>query len=100
MIPVFEALADETRRALLERLRLDGPLPLSALAAGMPMTRQGVTKHLELLRAARLVRVERRGRERIHALDPQPLREATEWLAPYAARWETRIERLKQHLEE
>ena len=96
----FEAMADPTRRHLLERLRRDGPLSLSQLTDGLPMTRQAVTKHLERLREAGLLRIERRGRERIHELDPEPIREVAEFLAPYAAAWDERLARLTMHLEE
>lgn len=98
--PVFEAMADATRRALLERLRLDGPLSLNGLADGVPMTRQAVTKHVAVLRHAGLVRVRRRGRERMHELDPAPMRELADFLAPYAAAWDERLARLAAHLEE
>jgi len=64
------------------------------------MTRQAVTKHLDALAAAGLVRVRRVGRERLHELDPEPLRELQEWLAPYQAAWDRRLERLKKHIEE
>ncbi len=97
---VFEAVADPTRRALLDRLRAHDALSLSALAEGQPMSRQGVAKHLELLRQAGLVRIWRQGRERMHALDAAPLRQLDDWLAPYAAAWDRRLARLKQHLEE
>lgn len=93
-------MADPTRRGLLERLRRDGPLPLGALARGLPITRQAVTKHLHVLRDAGLLRIHRRGRERIHELDPEPLREVADFLAPYAAAWDERLARLEAHLEE
>jgi DNA-binding transcriptional ArsR family regulator len=97
---VFAAVADPTRRELLDRLRAEGSLPLNALAAGVPMTRQAVTKHLDALRAAGLVRVTRRGRERVHELDDAPLRDVAAWLAPYAAEWDLRLARLERHLED
>ena len=97
---VFEAMADPTRRALLERLRLGGPLSLNGLADGVPMTRQAVTKHVDVLRHAGLVTVRRRGRERMHELDPAPMREVADFLAPYAAAWDERLERLAAHLED
>jgi len=96
----FEAIADPTRRALLDRLRRGGSLSLRDLAEQLPMTRQAVTKHLDALRQAGLVRVTRRGRERLHSLEPAPLREVNDWLAPYAAAWDERLERLRTHLEE
>jgi DNA-binding transcriptional ArsR family regulator len=97
---VFDAVADPTRRVLLDRLRSEGSLSLNALADGLPMTRQAVTKHLDALRSAGLVRVTRRGRERLHELDDAPLRDLASWLAPYAAEWDRRLVRLERHLEE
>jgi len=97
---VFDALADPTRRALLDRLRADGPLSLTALADRQPMTRQAVAKHLDTLERAGRVSTWRAGRQRLHALAPEPLREVADWLAPYAAAWDARLARLKRHLEE
>jgi DNA-binding transcriptional ArsR family regulator len=96
----FDAIADPTRRALLDRMRGHGPMSLSELANDLPMTRQAVTKHLDALRRAGLVRVTRRGRERLHTIVPEPLREVDDWLAPYAATWDERLQRLRTHLEE
>lgn len=96
----FDAVADPTRRTLLERLRRAGPLPLGALAGGLPMSRQAVTKHLDVLRDAGLLQIRRRGRERIHHLNPAPLREVADFLAPYAAAWDERLAGLERHLEE
>lgn len=98
MESVFQAVADPTRRALLERLRRSGPLAVKQLAAGLPMSRQAVTKHLDTLTAAGLVTIERRGRERIHHLETAPLRRVDEWLQPYAEQWDARLERLERHL--
>ena len=97
---VFEAVADPTRRTLLDRLRRHDALSLSALADGQPMTRQAVAKHLDLLRQAGLITTWRRGRERMHSLDAAPLRQMDDWLAPYAAAWDRRLARLKRHVEE
>jgi DNA-binding transcriptional ArsR family regulator len=97
---VFEAVADPTRRALLDRLRRHDALSLSALADGQPMSRQAVAKHLDLLSEAGLVITWRRGRERMRALDAGPLRQLDAWLEPYAAAWDRRLARLKRHLEE
>jgi DNA-binding transcriptional ArsR family regulator len=93
-------LADPTRRELLDRLRHGGPMSLSQLAERLPMSRQAVTKHLDALKRAGLVSITRRGRERLHSLNPAPLREVDDWLAPYAAAWDARLLRLQQHLEE
>lgn len=100
MTTLFDAVADPTRREILERLRLRGPLSVSEVADGLPMTRQAVTKHLDALEAAGLIRIARVGRQRMHELDPGPLRELHEWLAPYEAEWERRLDRLRNHLEE
>jgi DNA-binding transcriptional ArsR family regulator len=99
-LPIFEALADPTRRQLLEQLRSSGPLSLGVLAKHQPMSRQAVAKHLHVLSDAGLVSTWRQGRERLHALDPEPLREVDDWLAPYAAAWDKRLARLKKHVEE
>ena len=96
----FEAIADPTRRLLLERLRTGGSLSVSELAADLPMTRQAATKHLDALRRAGLIRVRRSGRERLHELDPAPLRAVEDWLKPYAAAWDEALERLRRHVEE
>ena len=97
---VFEAVADETRRALLERLRTLGRATLKDLAADQPMSRQAVTKHLDILADAGLVRIRREGRTRVHELHAAPLEELETWLAPYAAAWDRRLTRLKRHLDE
>lgn len=96
----FAAVADPTRRRLLDRLRQAQPLTLGALAEGLPITRQAVTKHLDVLSDAGLLRIRREGRERLHELDPAPLEAVEDWLAPYAAAWDERLGLLRHHLEE
>jgi len=100
MDPVFVAVADPTRRLLLQRLRAGGSLSVTALGEGLPMTRQAVSKHLGILRASGLVRVRRDGREQLHELDAEPLRAVDEWLRPYAAAWDTKLAALRRHLGE
>lgn len=100
MTDVFAAVADPTRRELLERLRTEGPQSVSALAAPLPMSRQAVTKHLDTLTDCGLIRLRRRGRLRLHELNPQPLRHIDEWLRPYEELWDRRLSRLRQHLED
>jgi len=97
---VFDAVADPTRRVLLDRLRHRSGLSLSELADGLPMSRQAVTKHLDALRRAGLVRIRREGRERLHALDARPLETVDDWLRPYAEAWDRRLEALRSHLGE
>lgn len=100
MDAIFAAVADPTRRLLLERLRSGEPLSVTELSRGLDITRQAVTKHLDALGDAGLVRIHRQGRERLHELDPQPLRAVEDWLAPYARAWDDRIDALRRHLGE
>ena len=84
MDAVFKALADPVRRSLLDGLRERGGQTLSELCAGRGMTRQAVTKHLAVLEAANLVATERRGREKLHHLNPVPIQEiADRWIGQY-----------------
>ena len=70
---VFAALADEYRRILLERLRRSNGQPLARLCDGLPISRQAVTKHLAALEGASLVLTQKRGREKLHFLNPVPI---------------------------
>jgi uncharacterized protein YndB with AHSA1/START domain/DNA-binding transcriptional ArsR family regulator len=82
--PVFKALADPTRRLLLDRLRRQNGQTLSELCSSLGMARQSATQHLDLLAQANLVAVVRRGRERLHYLNPAPIHEIGErWIAAY-----------------
>src|SRR5678809_1435117 len=81
---VFKALADPTRRKLLDRLHADNGQTLGELCERVAMTRQAVTKHLVLLEQANLVATVRRGREKLHYLNPVPLHEIYErWIGKY-----------------
>ncbi|MEP7241326.1 MAG: helix-turn-helix domain-containing protein [Devosia sp.] len=83
---VFSALADEYRRVLLERLKRRNGQTLSRLCDGLPITRQAVTKHLVALELASLVVSERRGREKLHFLNPVPIHAvAIRWLRQFDA---------------
>lgn len=97
----FAALADPTRRGILELLRERSTLNAGEIAAHFPqMSRAAVSKHLGVLRQARLVRARERGREWHYRLDPQPLAEIyREWLASFAPLWEASLERLKRQVE-
>jgi DNA-binding transcriptional ArsR family regulator len=98
---VFRALADPTRRGLLDKLfRQDGQ-PLVALEQGLPMTRFGVMKHLKVLEEAGLVTTRKRGREKLHFLNPVPIRLVHDrWVSKYAAPWAATLSGLKQGLED
>lgn len=98
--PVFAALGDETRLGLLARLGEGRPLSITALAAGQPMSRQAVTKHLRVLETAGLVRSERAGREQHWELEAQRLEDAKDWLETLSRRWDERLERLRAFVEE
>jgi DNA-binding transcriptional ArsR family regulator len=98
MSDVFAAVADPTRRYLLGRLREGGPASIARLSEGLPMTRQAVTKHLGVLEAAGLIEKRPEGREMVHALSSEPLKQVSDWLAPYEAAWDERLARLEAHL--
>jgi DNA-binding transcriptional ArsR family regulator len=95
---VFRAIADPTRRAILDRLRA-GPANAGALAADFRSSRPAISKHLRVLRKARLVVDERLGRERLYTVDPVPLQSVAGWLEGYRAFWQTSLTRLKRNLE-
>jgi DNA-binding transcriptional ArsR family regulator len=95
---VFRAIADPTRRAILDRLRA-GPANAGALAANFRSSRPAVSKHLKVLRDARLVTDTRIGRERVYAVNPVPLQSVAGWLEGYRAFWQASLTRLKRNLE-
>ena len=100
MSDTFLAISDPTRRRILNRLRTQGSLSVTELSEPLSMTRQAVTKHLDLLERAGLLEHRRQGRKRIHRLKAQPLEDVADWLAPYATAWDRRLSRLQTHLEE
>ena len=98
---VFKALADATRRHLLDRLHADNGQTLGQLCTHLEMTRQAVTKHLAVLEAANLVVTVRRGREKLHYLNPVPINEIYErWIGKYERRRVRVLHDLKKALEE
>lgn len=98
--PLFAALGDETRLSLLADLSRGGPRSIVQLGAASAVTRQAVAKHLAVLADAGLVRSERRGRERIYALDPRRLDDAHGFLDRISREWDVALERLRAHLED
>ena len=94
----YGALADPSRRAILERLR-GGERSVNELREGLAPSQPGVSKHLKVLREARLVEARPAGRQRMYALRAQPLAEVDAFLAPYRAFWEQRLDALERHLE-
>ena len=95
---VFRAIADPTRRAILDRLRAGGA-PVNALAAEFSQSRPAISKHLRVLRQAHLVREQRVGRERLYQLDSVPLQQVAGWLEGYRALWQISLDNLKRYLE-
>ena len=101
MDAVFKALADASRRKLLDALHADNGETLSELCAHLDMTRQAVTKHLRLLEKANLVATVRRGREKLHYLNPVPLHEIYErWIGKYERHRLLALSDLKKNLED
>jgi uncharacterized protein YndB with AHSA1/START domain len=101
MDAVFKALADPTRRSLLDDLYEEDGQTLSALERRLPMTRIGVMKHLRVLEEAGLLTTKRRGREKLHFLNPVPIRLVHDrWVSKYAEPWAATLTGLKKRLEE
>jgi uncharacterized protein YndB with AHSA1/START domain/DNA-binding transcriptional ArsR family regulator len=101
MDAVFKALADQTRRSLLDELFEQDGQTLGALERRLPMTRFGVMKHLKVLEEAGLVTTKRRGREKLHFLNPVPIRLVHDrWVSKYAEPWAAGLSGLKRQIEE
>jgi DNA-binding transcriptional ArsR family regulator len=99
-VAVFTALADPTRRAILNELARAGPATVSDLARQLPITRQGVAKHLGQLAEAGLVRLdEPYGRRQPYRLDPAPIQMALVWLSALASQWDHRLAGLSTYLD-
>jgi DNA-binding transcriptional ArsR family regulator len=96
--PLFAALGDSTRLELIARLSRDGPQSISDLAEDATISRQAVTKHLEILEEAGLARSRREGRERIFELRPQRLAVAHRYLDQIGRQWDAALDRLQAHL--
>ena len=97
--PLFAALGDETRLKLLVRLSAGGPKSISRLTAKSPVSRQAISKHLDVLAHAGLVRGSRRGRERIWEVEPNRLADARLYLERISQQWDDALGRLKRFVE-
>jgi DNA-binding transcriptional ArsR family regulator len=93
MDAVLQALADPSRRTMLEILR-DHPASAGELADALPIARPGVSRHLRVLREAGLVDVRQEAQRRIYSVRPEPLLEVDEWLENYRALWQNRLDAL------
>ena len=94
----FQALADPTRRAVLDLLR-GGSQPAGQIAGAFPVSRPAISKHLRLLRRAHLVREHREGRHRVYHLNPEPLRAVDSWIEQYRSFWTASLTNLKAFVE-
>jgi DNA-binding transcriptional ArsR family regulator len=97
--PVFAALGDETRLALVAKLSGGQPLSISRLTAGSRLTRQAITKHLRVLESAKIVHSVRTGRESLFEFDPEPMDEARKYLDLVSEQWDQALARLKSFVE-
>jgi DNA-binding transcriptional ArsR family regulator len=96
--PTFHALADPTRRAVLDLLR-QGSQPAGQIAQAFPVSRPAISKHLRQLRQARLVVETRSGRHRLYQLNPEPLKAVDSWLEQYRVFWRANLASLKAFVE-
>src|SRR6185369_10042835 len=94
----FQALADPTRRAVLDLLR-KGSRPAGQIASAFPVSRPAISKHLRLLRRAHLVNERREGRNRVYQLNPEPLKAVDTWLEQYRVFWQASLTNLKAFVE-
>jgi DNA-binding transcriptional ArsR family regulator len=94
----FQALADPTRRAVLDLLR-KGVQPAGQIARAFPVSRPAISKHLRLLRRAHLVEERREGRHRLYQLNPGPLKAVDSWLQQYRVFWQANLNSLKAFVE-
>ena len=99
-VPVFAALADPTRLRLIGRLSASGPLSITRLSEGERVTRQAITRHLESLGEAGLVRDAYRGRERVFELDLKRLEKARQYLDVISAQWDDAAARLEAFIKD
>jgi DNA-binding transcriptional ArsR family regulator len=96
---LFAALGDETRLGLIARLCARGPLSITELAAGSPVTRQGITKHLRVMERSGLAHSTRRGRESVWEVDRRRVEEAHRYLEHISTQWDKALGRLKAFVE-
>ena len=97
--PLFAALGDDTRLALLTRLAGGKRHSISGLSAGSPLSRQAITKHLRVLEDAGLVHAVREGRESLFEFDPRPIQDASQYLDRISQHWDQALARLKTFVE-
>lgn len=92
---IFSALADPTRRHIIENLFQNGPQSIKQLGQEIPITRQALTKHLNRLIKAKLIKADFVGKEKIHTLQTAPMESLASWIAPFAKEWDIRLDKLE-----
>jgi DNA-binding transcriptional ArsR family regulator len=95
---IYQAIADPTRRAILDKLRVE-PAPVNTILRDFPQSRPAISKHLRILREAQVVAEHRVGRERIYSIRPDKLLQVSKWIERYRSFWETSLGNLKSYLE-
>lgn len=98
--PLLVALADPTRRAVFERLNSEGPASASKLASELPISRQAIAKHLNLLDSVGLVDRREEGRQVVYSARVAPLHDVATWLETVGEEWDTRLEKLKRSFDQ
>jgi DNA-binding transcriptional ArsR family regulator len=94
----FQVLAEPSRRRILDLLRTD-ERSVNDLVDRLPLSQPGVSRHLKVLREAGLVQVRKDAQRRLYAVNPEPLAEIDEWLAPFRSLWEDKLDALEAHLD-
>ena len=97
---LFAALGEPTRLSVVDRLRDGSERSIAAIATGLPISRQALTKHLTVLEAAGIANSRRLGRETVYRMDPAGLVAAEQWIADVSTQWDRAIDRLKKHVED
>ncbi|WP_339721624.1 metalloregulator ArsR/SmtB family transcription factor [uncultured Paraglaciecola sp.] len=95
---IFTALADPQRRNIIEALHSRGKLSIKQLTMDSAVTRQAITKHLNILIKAKIVQADFIGKERIHKLNPKAMQSLFNWLAPFAQKWDDRLNNLAKYI--
>ncbi|MGB5961844.1 MAG: metalloregulator ArsR/SmtB family transcription factor [Coleofasciculaceae cyanobacterium] len=96
---IFQAIADPTRRALLDQLR-EGEQPVKRLAEPFDVSLPAISQHLQILCEVGLVQVRKAGRQRLYRLNPEPLKQVSDWITNYEEFWQEKLDALGKYLEE
>jgi len=97
---VFKAIADPRRRQIIQMLIVSSTLSLHAITDGFSMSRQALTRHIDVLQDAGILKTEKKGRETYFSLEVKPLKEVYDWVKHYQAFWEEKLENLDQLIKE